>query len=292
MAAADYYSVLGLGRQASIEEIKKAYRRLARQWHPDRNPGSRQAEERFKSIAEAYAVLSSAAKRRQYDTLGPTEFKKEYSREDIFQGFEPGDLFDLFGREEAGDRLSRIFDKDKPAGPDRESQDRVSDFFSEFGRKNMPGESRSPDILVTLQLTFREAALGSEKIVAYNIPSGAVKVTVPVPPGSGHGQKIVLRGRGPASRPGRNPGNIIVTLAVSPDPDYSRQGWDIITRLTLTGEDLAQGCRPLVQPLTGAPLRLTIPPGAKAGAVFKIPAHGLLKPCGGKGDLLVKIQKE
>ena len=294
MAAVDYYAVLGVGRQASIDDIKKAYRRLAIHWHPDRNPGSQVAEERFKVIAEAYAVLSSAAKRRQYDTLGPAEFKNEYSREDIFQGFEPKDLFDFFGQEETSSRIRRAFRADQAAAtdPDRENHDRISDLFTDFGRKNVPGETRTPDIAIALQLTFREAALGAEKTVAYNTPAGVTKVRVSVPAGARSGQKIVLRDRAPASRPGRSPGNLVVVLAVSPDPDYSRQGWDLVTRLTLKAEDLARGCRPLVQPLTGAPLRLTVPPGTKAGAVFKIPAHGLLKPDGDKGDLLVKIQEE
>ena len=292
MAALDYYAILGVGRQASAEDIKKAYRRLAIHWHPDRNPGSRLAEERFKTIAEAYAVLSSAVKRRQYDTLGPVEFKNEFSRADIFQGFEPGDFFNFFGREETADHLDRLFRSGQATGQTPDISDRFSDFFADFGRKNLPREARSPDISVTLPLTFREAALGAEKIVAYNTPAGVTKATVTVPAGSISGQKVVLRGQGSVSRPGQNPGHLLVTLTVSQDPDYSRQGWDLITRLTLTTDDLAQGCRPLVRPLCGAPLRLTVPPGSKAGSVFKIKARGLVKPDGEKGDLLVKIQTE
>jgi DnaJ-class molecular chaperone len=281
-----------VGRQASVEEIKKAYRRLAVHWHPDRNPGSRAAEERFKVIAEAYAVLGSASKRRQYDKLGPAKFKTEYSREDIFQGFEPNDFFILFGQEETTVRLSRMFGQNRAAAPERENNENLNGLFADFGLKSVPGESRPPDVVVTLQLAFREAALGAEKIVAYNTPGGVAKVAVPIPAGSEQGQKILLRGRGPSGRTGQGPANLIINLAVSPDPDYSRQGWDLVTRLTLKAEDLARGCRPLVQSLTGTPLRLTVPPGAKAGAVFKIPTHGLPKPDGTKGDLLVKIQQE
>jgi len=289
MAAFDYYALLGVGRQASVEEIKKAYRRMAIHWHPDRNPGSRTAEERFKIIAEAYAVLSNAAKRRQYDNLGPAKFRTEYSREDIFKGFEPKDFYDIFGQDDTATRLGSLFGENRAPATESVNSEHLKDFFADFGQN--PGESRPPDIVVTLQLTFREAALGTEKIVAYNTPSGVAKVTVTVQPGSEPGQKIVLRGRGLAGQPGQGPGNLIISLAVSPDPDYSRHGWDLFTRLTLKTEDLARGCRPLVQSLTGAPLRLTIPPGSTAGAVFKIPAHGLARPDGTKGDLLVKIQK-
>jgi len=291
MAAFDYYTLLGVGRQASVEEIKKAYRRMAIHWHPDRNPGSRTAEERFKIIAEAYAVLSNAAKRRQYDNLGPAKFKTEYSREDIFKGFEPKDFYDIFGQADTATRLGSLFGENPAAAPERADKEHLNDFFSDFGEKIGLGESRPPDIVVTLQLAFREAALGAEKIVAYNTPAGVSKVTVTVPAGSEQGQKIVLRGRGLAGQPGQGPGSLIISLAVSPDPDYSRQGWDLITRLALKTEDLARGCRPLVQSLTGAPLRLTVPPGSAAGAIFKIPAHGLAKPDGTKGDLLVKIQQ-
>lgn len=291
MAAFDYYTLLGVGRQASVEEIKKAYRRLAIHWHPDRNPGSRTAEERFKIIAEAYAVLSNAAKRRQYDNLGPAKFKTEYSREDIFRGFEPKDFYDLFGKEDTAARLGALFGENR-AAPERANNEHLNEFFSDFGQKIERGESRPPDIVVTLQILFREAVLGAEKIVAYNTPAGVSKVTVSIPAGSEQGQKIVLQGLGLAGPPGQGPGNLIISLAVSPDPDYSRQGWDLVTRLALKTEDLARGCRPLIQSLTGAPLRLTVPPGSPAGAVFKIPAHGLAKPDGTKGDLLVKIQPE
>jgi curved DNA-binding protein len=288
MATVDYYAVLGVGRQASVEEIKRAYRRLAINWHPDRNPGSRVAEERFKIIAEAYAVLSRAATRRQYDTLGPTEFKNEFSQKDIFQGFEPSDFFDLFGQDEVPDSLKSIFGQGPATGRNLGDHDFFHELFAGFGQKTP--KSRPPDITVTLQLTFREAALGTEKTVAYNTPAGVSKMAVTVPAGAHQGQKIVLKGRGPAGRAGQSPGHLIITLAVSQDPDFRRQGWDLITRLILKAEDLARGCRPLVQPLAGAPLRLTVQPGARAGAVFRIPAHGLPKPDGTRGDLLVKIQ--
>ena len=292
MAAVDYYTVLGVGRQASLEDIKKAYRSLAIQWHPDRNPGSRQAEERFKAIAEAYAVLSSAAKRQKYDTLGPAEFRNEYSQEEIFKGFVPEDFFVSFGQVTNAERIKNLFDKDQAPVSEQELNERISSMFADFGRPAGLGRPRSPDIAVTLHLTFREAVLGAEKVVAYNTPAGVIKVPVKVPAASEKGQKIVLPGRGPTSRHGQSPGSLVVTLIVSSDPDFSRQGWDLVTRLNLTAEDLSQGCRPLVRSLTGASLRLTIPPKSKAGDIFKIPAHGLIKPDGTKGDLLVRIQRQ
>ncbi len=294
MAQADYYAALGVGREAGPEELKQAYRRLAIQWHPDRNPGSRLAEERFKGIAEAYAVLSHPAKRRQYDLLGPAGFKSEYSREDIFQGFEPGDFFKLFGLTEARDTLARIFDESRPpASPPipEEAAPRLSDFFAGFGQKTSPRDTRSPDLLIPLVVSFQEAALGGTKFVAYNTAAGAVKVPVAVPAGALTGQRLTVKGRGPA-RAGGQPGDLIVTLTVTPHPDFIRRGFDLLTALVLSAADLAAGCKPLVDTLGGPSLRLKVPPGTRPGATFKIPGYGLPRPEGGRGDLLVQIKTE
>ncbi|MDL2226144.1 DnaJ domain-containing protein [Deltaproteobacteria bacterium OttesenSCG-928-M10] len=292
MAQSDYYTLLGVGRKAAGEELKRAYRRLAVHWHPDRNPGSRLAEEKFKAISEAYAVLSNPVKRRQYDLLGPSEFKNEYSHEDIFQGFEPGDFFKFFGLADARETLSRIFSPDSP-GPPAEREDpraRISDFFGGFGQKSSARDTRSPDIIVPLMVTFKEAALGAEKFVAYNTPGGAVKVRVLVPAGALNGQRLAVKGQGPA-RPGGSPGDVLVNLTVIPDPDYTRRGFDIQMTIALDQKELTAGCRPTVNTLAGQALRLTVPAGTKPGAIFKLPNYGLPKPDGHKGDFLVQVKK-
>ena len=292
MVMIEYYTLLGVGRKATSDELKKAYRRLAVQWHPDRNPGSRLAEEKFKAIAEAYAVLSNPAKRRQYDLLGMSDFKNEYSHEEIFQGFEPGDFFKSFGLTDARETLSRIFSADPADLPVKREdvQGRVQDFFSGFGQKNTPRDTRSPDIIVPLMVTFKEATLGADKFVAYNSSSGAVKIQVAVPAGSLNGQRLVVKGQGPA-RPGGSPGDVQVTLTVIPDPDYTRRGSDIKTVITLKAKELAAGCRPTVYSLAGNPLRLTVPAGTRPDAVFRLAGYGLSKPDGGKGDFFVQVKK-
>jgi molecular chaperone DnaJ len=125
--------------------------------------------------------------------------------------------------------------------------------------------------------------------VAYNTPGGAVKIPVSIPPAAGDRQRILLKGKGPAQAGGQ-PGDVIVTVSVSPDPLFTRRGYDIVTQLELSPQDLNNGCRPLVTSLTGKPLRLTIPPATIAGATFKVPAYGLPKPDGTIGDMLVKIK--
>ena len=291
--AHDYYTVLGVSRGAGQDEIKKAYRRLAVHWHPDRNPGSRLAEEKFKAIAEAYAVLGNPGRRRQYDVLGPSEFKNEFSHEDIFQGFEPGDFFKFFGLSDARDALDRIFSPNSAAAPAgrEESRARVSDFFAGFGQKNSPRDPRSPDIVIPLAISLKEAALGAEKFVAYNTPGGAIKVPVTVPPGADSGQKIVVKGRGPA-KPGGAPGDIVVPLTVTPDPHFRRRGFDLLMTLELSAPELSEGSRPLVTALTGQALRLNIPPNSAPGSTFKLRGYGLIKPDGTKGDLLVQIKRK
>lgn len=288
MARPDYYQVLGVSRQAGLEELKRAYRRLAIDWHPDRNPGSRLAEEKFKAIAEAYAVLSSPGKRLQYDRLGPVNFQRQYSREDIFQGFEPGDFFQLFGQPDAADVLSNLFSSGQRPSADGQSE-RLEDFFSEFGERSGSGRYRSADLQLTLQLSFKEAALGAEKCVAFNSAGGLVKVLVTVPPSSVAGQKIILAGQGPA-QPGARPGNLVLELRVSPDEVFSRCGFDIQRELSLSPDELSFGCRPTVLSLSGQSLRLTVPAGSKEGDVFKIPGYGLAKPDGRRGDFLIKIK--
>lgn len=290
--AADYYKTLGVSRQATRDELKKAYRRLAVHWHPDRNSGSRLAEERFKAVAEAYAVLSNPGKRRQYDLLGPVDFKNEYSHEEIFQGFEPGDFFKFFGLEDARDTLDRILGQRLGPSAPVEREDhraRVSDFFAGFGQKGALRDKRSPDIVVPLVVSFKEAALGGEKFVAYNTSTGAVKVMVSVPPASQSGQRLVVRNQGP-SQPGGQPGDIIVPLTVTPDPRFTRRDYDVLTFVELSAKELTEGCRTLVTTLGGLALRLTVPAGTSPGSNFKIPGYGLIRPDGSKGDLLVKIK--
>lgn len=283
----DYYSILEISRQATAEELKKAYRRLAIRWHPDRNQGSAAAENRFKAVSEAYAVLSHPTRRRQYDVMGMIEFKKAYSTERIFHGFEPEDFFTSFGLPNVHDTLGRIMKNERLVESGEPPQRGVGDFFSGFGLRGGP-MGRSPDLRLGLVLTFREAALGAEKDVPYSVEGKLLKLKVKVPPGAKDGQELVFQGQGPA-KTGSRPGDLVVSLVVSPDPNFSRRGFDLETTLELSSKELIEGCRPVVADLSGRQFRLTVPPGTEPGTGFRLGGQGLPTDDGGRGALLVRV---
>jgi DnaJ-class molecular chaperone len=282
----DYYRLLQVSPSADQTTIKKAYRKMAVLWHPDRNPDSTVAEERFKSIAEAYAVLGDPVKRHRYDQMGPEAFFGEFSTDDIFQGFDLSDLFKEFGLAPIKETLFSIIDKD--ATPTVKSVP-YQDFFSEFGQKNTPRKTpgKPPTINVTVAVTLKEAVFGAIKVAAYNSSSEVVRFYVTVPQGAHQGQVLII-----PKKPGRlgQPRNeLTVTLNVLPDPAFQRLGHDLHTSLTLTSAELAMGCRPMVPTLDGSRLRLTVPPGTHSGQKFKAAGHGVPGLDGRRGDLLILV---
>jgi len=154
MAARDYYEILGVKRNASDEEIKRAYRKLAMKYHPDKNPNKKDAEERFKEINEAYAVLSDPEKRKQYNTFGKERFQQRFTQEDIFRGFDVDEIFsNLFGG-----RGRREFKSGR--GVD------FGDFFTGFQNAGRTPE-RGEDVVYELSISLEDAAFGAEKRVSY-----------------------------------------------------------------------------------------------------------------------------
>ena len=152
MAQQDYYEILGLKKGATPEEIKKAYRKLAVKYHPDKNPGDKKAEDRFKEINEAYAVLSDPQKKEKYDTFGSSGFHQQYSQEDIFRGFDFSNVYKDMGAGGGEDIFSRLFG-------------------GAFGRGGRGGFRRGPqkgaDLEMETEVSFRDAAQGAEKLVAF-----------------------------------------------------------------------------------------------------------------------------
>jgi DnaJ-class molecular chaperone len=283
----DYYRILQVDPEADQTALKKAYRQLAVIWHPDRNPNSSVAEERFKAIAEAYAVLSDPLKRQRYDHLGPENFASEYGTADIFQGFDLSDLFREFGLPPIKETLFGILSDDEGAG--RTAAGTYQDFFAEFGQKpdkaKRPG--KSPPLAMTLAVSLREAVFGAIKPAAFNAGSGVVKVSLTIPQGSRHGQLLTVKNRVPGS--GRQAGDLMVTINVTPNANFRRLGQDLMTTLNLTKDELSAGCRPLVPTLDDQTLRLSVPAGTKSGSRLKATGHGVPGPDGKRGDLLITV---
>jgi molecular chaperone DnaJ len=327
MPKRDYYAVLGVDRAAQEQDIKRAYRKLALELHPDRNPGDAEAEERFKEASEAYAVLSDADKRAAYDRFGHAGLSS------AGQGF--GNVQDIFTQ------FSDIF----------------SDFFGGGfgGGGRRGGAQRGADLRTVMQLTLKEAAFGAKRDVPLHHPgpcqtcdgSGAeggrrsvctrcngagqiahsrgpfllqttcptcrgagsvaatacgachgtgqveversVKVTFPA--GVDDGQTLRVPGQGLAGTQGGPAGHLYVDVQIEPDPRFDREGADLVHALTVSFPQASLGAELEVPSLDGDPLKVKIPAGAQPGEAVRLRGQGVPHLNGsGRGDLLVVVQ--
>ena len=182
MATRDYYEILGVSKNASDEEMKRAYRKLAMKYHPDRNPNKKEAEERFKEINEAYAVLSDKEKRKQYDTFGAEGFRQRFTQEDIFRGFDFDEILSgLFGG-----RGRREFRFGGRGGFDFGDLFGGQDGYQDMGRMPQKGE----DILYELTISLEEAAFGGEKRISYRKNGRVEEISVKIPQGHSVGKEV------------------------------------------------------------------------------------------------------
>ncbi len=274
MADKEYYQSLGLQKGAGADEIKKAYRKLAVKYHPDKNLGDKASEERFKEINEAYAVLSDPQKKAQYDQFGSSNFHQRYSQEDIFRGFDVGDLFKDMGLG-SDDVFSRIFGR-------ATQQQRAGKGFS-------PRRHRGEDFTMELKVSFREAYSGCEKKVAFAKNGLREELVVKVPAGVENGSRLRLQGKGGEGSGGGPQGDIYLTIVVGSDSQFVRDGDDIVTERHVRFSEAALGCLLEVPTPEGAK-RIKVAAGIQPGT--KIRLKGLGFPhmgSTGKGDLYVKI---
>jgi molecular chaperone DnaJ len=323
----DYYEILGLSKDASAEDIKKTYRKLALKYHPDRNKEAG-AEEKFKEISEAYAVLSDSEKRAQYDRFGHAGIDGQYSAEDIFRGADFsgfGDIFEMFF---GGGRRS-------PRGPQRGS-DLQYDLYITFeeaafgvrkdidiprtescmncsGTGAKPGTSpkRCPTCGGTGQIRTTRSGLGMQfvstatcttchgrgQIVESPCPvcsgTGRVrnrrKITVNVPAGADSGMTLRLSGEGDSGQPGAPPGDLYVVIHVMDHKYFKRVDYDVISELPVSFPQAALGADVMVDTLHGK-VKMNVPAGTQTHSVFRLKDKGIQHLHGSKkGDQLVRV---
>lgn len=278
--AEDYYKLLGVARNASEAEIKKAYRKLAMKYHPDHAKGDKTAEDKFKKLSEAYAVLSDKQKRQEYDTFGSEGFQQRFSQEDIFRGFNINDILREFGFG-GGDFYS------KGGGPGaRYTYTSGSPFGGRAQRQQMRGE----DLVYEMTLTLREAAFGATKDIAIQSQGAPERVTVKIPKGMVSGQKLRLAGKGGLGQFGGPRGDLFIQVVLLDDPVFSVEGQDLTTHREIKLSEALLGTTVSVPTLDDKQYNLKVPPGTKSGTRLRLPGHGLPAMKGGrKGDLFVRI---
>ena len=296
--AEDYYQVLGVDKKASPEEIKKAYRKLAVKWHPDKNPNNKAAaEEKFKKISEAYAVLSDPEKRQNYDNFGSADqFRQQYSQEDIFRGFDLDEILRSFGfgGPRAGGRTT--FRTGTRRGGFSEYDDPFGGMFGGMGGAghryaDMP--QKGQDAEYNLSISLEESVLGADKKISLQMEKGAENINVKIPPGISSGKKLRLPGKGlPGYNNGPN-GDLYLNINVLPHPIFSRDGNDLYIEKTIKFSQAALGTTIEVPTIDGSMKRLKIAPGTQNNTKIRMKGFGVpvLKESR-KGDQFVKINIE
>ena len=278
----DYYKILGVQKTASDEEIKKAYRKLAMKYHPDHTKGDKGAEEKFKKISEAYAVLSDKEKRKEYDTFGSEGFRQRFSQEDIFRGFDFGDIFREFGF--GGGNFSH-----SGGGGRRFSFGSGSPY--NFSGAQQHGQAKGSDLVYELPLTLREVATGTSKVITFQHQGRSENLTVKIPKGLIAGKKLRLAGKGNPSQYGGPAGNLYIKSKILNDQVFSSEKYDLYINWELKLSEALLGTTVSVPTIDDKQLSLKIPTGTKPGTKMRLSGHGLpdMKD-NKKGDLYVRIQ--
>ncbi|MFD1326515.1 DnaJ C-terminal domain-containing protein [Mycoplana ramosa] len=266
------YEVLGVGKNATQKDIQSAYRRLAKKLHPDLNPGDKDAEDRFKAVSAAYALLGDEDKRGKYDRgeidetgaeTPPRHFYRDYaSAGDTANRYESAHSFSDFGA----------------------ADDIFSGFFSR--RSHGQRQSKGRDAYFSMEIDFLEAANGAKKQIS--LPDGP-PIDLTIPPGTRDGQTLRLRGKGEPGVNGGPAGDARIEIRVRPHSFYRQDGDDVRYEVPISLSEAVLGGKIRVPTLDGA-VNVTIPANSNTGKVLRLKGKGLHKPGGGHGDAYVTLQ--
>ncbi|MFB6932117.1 DnaJ C-terminal domain-containing protein [Streptomyces chartreusis] len=281
--ARDFYEVLGIARTADPDEIQRAYRTLARRYHPDVNKDP-QAEERFKEINEAFSVLSDPEQRARYDRFGE-DFRKipEDWEERVAAGAGAGSGF--WGTTGGGPRVR--YSTTGFGGDGVDVEDLFGSLFGGAGRMRVPGADQEAE----LPLTVEEAYRGGRRTVTLAGPAGQRRYQVDVPPGATDGQRIRLAGEGGRGSGDDAPaGDLYLRVRIQPHPEFRLDGRDVHVRLPVTPWEAALGATVPVPTPSGATAKVTVPAGSSSGRRLRLRGEGMPGPRGVNGDLYAELR--
>ncbi|HPM69614.1 MAG TPA: DnaJ C-terminal domain-containing protein [Smithellaceae bacterium] len=297
--AEDYYQILGVDKKASVDEIKKAYRKLAVKWHPDKNPNNKAAEEKFKKISEAYAVLSDSQKRQQYDTFGSADqFRQQYSQEDIFRGFDLNEILRSFGFGGARGGRTTFRTSRRGGGGFQEYEDPFADLFGSMGgggagRQYANVPQKGQDAEYNLLISLEESVLGAEKKISFQIENRVEDINVKIPPGISTGKKLRLPGKGLSGYNGGPNGDLYLNINVLSHPIFTRDGNDLYIEKTIKFTQAVLGTTIDVPIIDGSVKRIKISPGTQNNTKIRMKGYGIPNfKSSSKGDQYVKITIE
>lgn len=275
----DFYKVLGVSKDVTDADLKKTYRKLARQFHPDSNPGDASAEARFKEISEANSVLSDPEQRREYDQMRAMGSGARFSAGG--RPGQPGGFEDVFGGMFAGGNS-------RQRGRNAQFEDLFGGMFGNptGGFGGFGGPTKGRDLTTTVALDFITAINGDT--VKLEQANGRT-ITAKIPAGVSDGQKIKLRGKGEPSQDGGQPGDLVLTVEVRKHPVFEREGLNLRVDVPVTFVEAVLGATIEVPTLGGEPVKLRVAPGTPSGRVLRVKGRGVTSPQG-VGDLLATVQ--
>ncbi len=260
----DFYQVLGVDKKASADEIKKKYRSLARDLHPDKNQGDPAREEKFKAVSEAYDILSDSKKRAEYDEARAM-FERGGFRAPTGGGFQGGDFSDLFGGGNPQDIFANLFGGGMRRGP-----------------------RKGADLQTEATITFKESVFGTTLDLRLNSDgNGPQNISARVPAGVNDGAKIRVKGKGAPGEAG--PGDLFIELHVKPHTIFSRKGENLLLTLPVTFAEAALGADLKVPTLAGDDVTVRLAAGTPTGRVLRVKGRGIKKGAV-TGDLLITIE--